>query len=226
MLMLLRASLTAALVTFSAFSAFAADKPYHRDDLAEASIRFEGETKTSAGGVSKSQATLRREADTALSRNDQRAALAALGQIASVAPNDAGNWLKLARTILQGRSSDTERQALLERASSAAYLAYERTTNRNEEADALVILGRTLSERTLWRPALDALRLSLDLREAADVRAQYVKMRDDYGFRLLDGREHAARLLPVLRDAARQAGGLRAVRERGGCRQAGALGRR
>src|SRR4030081_4103076 len=43
-----------------------------------------------------------------------------------------------------------------------------------------------MSERKLWRPALDALRLSLDLREVAEVRGQYEKMRDEYGFRLLD----------------------------------------
>jgi len=48
------------------------------------------------------------------------------------------------------------------------------------------VLGRSMSERKLWRPALDALRLSLDLREVAEVRGQYEKMRDEHGFRLLD----------------------------------------
>ena len=43
-----------------------------------------------------------------------------------------------------------------------------------------------MSDRKLWRPALDALRLSLDMREVADVRGQYEKMRDEHGFRLLD----------------------------------------
>ena len=43
-----------------------------------------------------------------------------------------------------------------------------------------------LSERKLWRPALDALRLSLDLREVADIRGQYEKLRDEQGFRLVD----------------------------------------
>src|ERR1700756_4064548 len=43
-----------------------------------------------------------------------------------------------------------------------------------------------MSQRKLWRPALDALRMSLDLREVADVRGQYEKLRDDHGFRLLD----------------------------------------
>ena len=43
-----------------------------------------------------------------------------------------------------------------------------------------------MSERKLWRPALDSLRLSLDMREVAEVRGQYEKMRDEHGFRLLD----------------------------------------
>ena len=43
-----------------------------------------------------------------------------------------------------------------------------------------------MSDRKLWRPALDALRLSLDMREVAEVRGQYEKMRDEHGFRLLD----------------------------------------
>ena len=49
-----------------------------------------------------------------------------------------------------------------------------------------MIVGRSFGDRQVWRPALDALRLSLELREAADVRALYEKMREDHGFRLLD----------------------------------------
>ncbi len=88
---------------------------------------------------------------------------------------------------MQLRSANpNERAALLDRAATAAYIAYQRSGNRGEEADALVVLGRSYAERALWRPALDALRLSLDQREAADVRASYEKMREDHGFRLLD----------------------------------------
>jgi uncharacterized protein YfaS (alpha-2-macroglobulin family) len=187
MMMQLRAGLTAALVIFSSYAACAADKSYHRDDLAEAALRFESQIKADAGPVMKPAATLRREADAAFARNDQRAGMQSLGQIVAAAPGDAANWLRLARTILQFKPGDArERATLLERAATVAYIAYQRTSNRNEEADALVILGRSFAERSLWRPALDAVRLSLELREVADVRAQYEKMRDDHGFRLLD----------------------------------------
>src|SRR4029079_19244750 len=92
-----------------------------------------------------------------------------------------------AKTIFQIRSaSSSEQTFLLERASTAAYIAYQRAGNPAEEADALAVLGRAMSDRRLWRPALDSLRLSLDMREVAEVRGQYEKMRDEHGFRLLD----------------------------------------
>jgi alpha-2-macroglobulin len=187
MLAFVRASLTAALVSISSISAFSADKPYHRDDLADAAIRLEAEVKADAGTVAKPLAALRRDADAALARNDQKAGMQVLGQIAAVTPADAANWLRLARTILQVRpADDRDRAVLRDRAATAAYIAYQRTTDAGDEAAALVLLGRSYADRSLWRPALDALRLSLERREVADVRAQYEKMRDDHGFRLLD----------------------------------------
>ena len=187
MSVLMRATIAILLTLTSAFAAVAADKPYHRDDLADTAIRLEGEIKANAGTVGKPLAALRRDADAALARNDARAAVQVLGQIVTVAPGDSGSWLRLARATLQLRSANpNERAALLDRAATAAYIAYQRSGNRGEEADALVVLGRSYAERALWRPALDALRLSLDQREAADVRASYEKMREDHGFRLLD----------------------------------------
>src|SRR4051812_12401544 len=169
-------------------SAIAADKAFKRDDLADAAIKLEAQIKTEAGAVNKPLATLRTDADAALRRNDLRTGLQILGQIATAAPDDSGNWLRLARTVLnQIKPINTSEQTfLLERASTAAYLAYQRAGNAGEEADALAVLGKTMAERKLWRPALDTLRLSLDLREVADVRGQYERMRDEHGFKLLD----------------------------------------
>jgi uncharacterized protein YfaS (alpha-2-macroglobulin family) len=168
-------------------SAEAADKAFKRDDLADSAIKLEAQIKSEAGPVAKTSASLRSDADAAFRRNDFRTGLQILGQIVATSPEDATNWLKLARTIFQIKPSNPGEQTfLMERASTAAYLAYQRAGNAGEEADALAVLGRTLSERKLWRPALDSLRLSLDLREVADVRGQYEKLRDEHGFRLLD----------------------------------------
>jgi uncharacterized protein YfaS (alpha-2-macroglobulin family) len=184
---LFRAGTLAALVALASFSAVAADKPFQRDDLADAAIKLEGQIKQDAGAVAKPVATLRREADAAFERRDYRAGMQILGQIVAAGPNEAANWLRLARSILQIRpSDDRERALLLERAGTAGYIAYQRAGNGNEEAEGLMLVGQTFADRRVWRPALDALRLSLELREVADVRALYERLREDHGFRILD----------------------------------------
>ena len=187
MIGLVRAVILCAMLAFGLVAAQAADKAFKRDELADAAIKLEAQIKSEAGPVSKSAASLRTDADTAFRRADFRTGLQILGQIAAVAPDDSGNWLRLARTIFQVKPSNSSEQTfLLERASTAAYIAYQRAGNPAGESDALAALGQSMSERKLWRPALDALRLSLELREVADVRGQYEKMRDEHGFRLLD----------------------------------------
>jgi uncharacterized protein YfaS (alpha-2-macroglobulin family) len=186
-----RAGTTAALALLLSFSvtlsATSAEKAYQRDELADAAIKLEADIKKDAGAVAKTAPTLRREADAAFARNDQRGGMQLLTQLVAVAPQDAGNWLRLARTVLMIKpTDDRERTALWERAATAAYAAYQRTSAKNEEAEALAILGRSFADRKLWRPALDTLRLSLELREAADLRGMYERLRDDHGFRLLD----------------------------------------
>jgi uncharacterized protein YfaS (alpha-2-macroglobulin family) len=190
MLVLIRAGAFAALVTlasiFTASGSFA-DKAFERSDLAEAAIKLEAQIKNEAGTAGKPLAQLRREADTAFKSNDFRNGMVLLGQIVAAAPADSANWLRLARTIQQIRPADErERALLLERAATAAYRAYTLTRNRGEEADSLVILGRMQGDLKKWRPALDALRLSLELREVAEVRALYETMRSDHGFRMLN----------------------------------------
>ena len=192
MLAHVRVGFVAALVTlasfaFSSIPASAAGKAFQRGDLDEAAIKLEAEIKNDAGSGSKPLAQLRRDADAAFQKNDVRNGMVLLGQIIAQAPDDSATWLRLARAIQQVRVViDRDRIALLERAGTAAYIAYQRAKNRGEEADALVIIGRTFGDRRVWRPALDSLRIVLELRETADVRALYEKMREDHGFRLLD----------------------------------------
>ncbi|MBR1210251.1 alpha-2-macroglobulin [Bradyrhizobium sp. JYMT SZCCT0180] len=187
MIGLVRAAVVCATMALGLVAAQAADKAFKRDDLADSAVKLEAQIKSEAGPVAKSSATLRTDADTAFKRSDFRTGLQILGQIAATTPEDSANWLKLAKTIFQIRSaSSSEQTFLLERASTAAYIAYQRAGNAAEEADALAVLGRAMSDRKLWRPALDSLRLSLDMREVAEVRGQYEKMRDQHGFRLLD----------------------------------------
>ncbi len=181
----LRAGLIAALVAIAVPAA--AEKAFNRDDLNEAVIKLEAQIKSQAGQVTKQLPDLRREAAAAFQRNDARTGMILLSQIISIAPNDSATWLQLSRSILQIRTADErERMRLLERASTAAYAAYQRTTNRNEEADSLVVLGRAFADRKQHRAALDSLRVGLDLREVAEVRGLYERLRDEFGFRMLD----------------------------------------
>lgn len=144
-------------------SALAADKAFKRDDLADSAIKLEAQIKSEAGAVAKPATSLKADADAALRRGDYRTGLQIMGQIAAVDPADGGNWLRLAKTVFQIKApTSSEQTFLLERASTAAYIAYQRAGNAGEEAEALAVLGRSMADRRLWRPALDTLRLSLD----------------------------------------------------------------
>ena len=187
MIGLVRAAALCATLALGLVSAQAADKAFKRDDLQDSAVKLEAQIKSEAGAVARTSATLKTDADAAFKRSDFRTGLQILGQIAATSSEDSGNWLRLARTIFQiWPKNSGEQTFLMERASTAAYIAYQRAGNSGEEADALAVLGRSMSERKLWRPALDALRLSLDMREVAEVRGQYEKLRDEHGFRLLD----------------------------------------
>ena len=184
---LVRAGLAAALVALVLSPALAADKAFKQSGLDEAAIKLEAQIKSDAGNVGKPAATLRRDADAAFQKNDFRAGMLVLGQLVAAAPDDATSWLRLSRAVLQIKPrDDREKALLLDRASTAAYVAYQRSRDRNVEADSLSVLGRTLADRQQWRGALDSLRLSLELRETADLRSQYEKLRAEHGFRLLD----------------------------------------
>ncbi len=187
MFSLVRAGLLAVLLSLACFPANAADKAFTRADLDDSAIKLEAQIKTDAGNVTKAAPQLRKDADAAFAKNDLRNGMLILGQVVTAEPNDAPSWLRLARTVSQIRPRDDKEKALfLDRASTAAYIAYQRTTNRNEEADSLALLGRTLAERKQYRAALDSMRLALDIREVADLRGQYEKLRAEQGFRMLD----------------------------------------
>ena len=118
MIGLVRAISVCAALALGFVSAHAADKAFKRDDLADQAIRLEAQIKTEAGIINKTAATLKSDTDAAFKRSDLRGALVLLGQTAAVAPEDSGNWLRLAKTIFQIRPSDNrERTFFYERAS-------------------------------------------------------------------------------------------------------------
>ncbi len=187
MISIVRAGLFAAVLSLACNSAFAADKAFQRPDLDQTAVKLEAQIKSDSGTVTKPVAALRKDADAAFQKSDFRTGMMVLGQIVTAAPDDASSWLRLSRTIIQIHPRDErERALLLDRAATAAYIAYQRTANRGEEADSLALLGQTLADRKQYRPALDSMRIALELRESAELRGQYERLRAEHGFRVLD----------------------------------------
>ena len=191
MLTLVRAGLAAALLAFVCVPAVAQNgdkaKEFRRGDLDQAAIKFEEQIKTDAGTVTKPVAQLRKDADAAFQKNDLRTGMVLLSQLVAVAPTDSASWLRLARTVRQIRPRDDKEKALLlDRATTAAYIAYMRAGDRTLEADSLALTGRTLADRQQWRPALDAMRMALEKQETAELRGAYERVRLEHGFRMLD----------------------------------------
>ena len=191
MLTLVRAGLAAALLAFVCVPAVAQNgdkaKEFRRGDLDQAAIKLEEQIKTDAGTVTKPVAQLRKDADAAFQKNDLRTGMVLLSQLVAVAPTDSASWLRLARTVRQIRPRDDKEKALLlDRATTAAYIAYLRAGDRTLEADSLALTGRTLADRQQWRPALDAMRMALEKQETAELRGAYERVRLEHGFRMLD----------------------------------------
>ena len=154
--------LAAAFLALAVALGWAADKAYQNSELDEAAIKLEAQIKSDAGEVTKPAAQLRRDADAAFQKKDFRAGMTVLGQLVTSSPTDAASWLRLSRAVLQIRPrDDREKALLLDRASTAAYIAYTRASERPLEAESLAVLGNTLASRKQWRAALNTLRLRL-----------------------------------------------------------------
>jgi hypothetical protein len=112
MISLVRAGVAAALLVvtplLSSQAASAADKAFRNSELADSAVTLEAQIKSDAGTPTKPLPQIRRDADTAFSKNDFRAGMALLGQIVAGAPNDSATWLRLARTFMQIRAADDD----------------------------------------------------------------------------------------------------------------------
>lgn len=167
-----------------------AQKALVRDDLRNAALRLEADLRREAPNASSKPAQAwRADASTALRANNLRGAAQAAAAAVTADPRDAVSWLAYANTALAIAAATQDwstRYTNRERASTAAYAAYERFRSRPDEALALQALGRSFEIREMWRPALDAYRLSLAANENAGLRQVYTNLRAQRGFRILD----------------------------------------
>ncbi|MDJ1159096.1 alpha-2-macroglobulin [Chelatococcus sp. SYSU_G07232] len=186
--LLISLALGLSFLAAAAGSAFA-QKSFVRDDLASDALRLEGQLRSegAAAAPGRTVEQLKREAAGLMARGNARAALASFTAAVLAEPKDAAAWLGYARAAAAIEPKDYgERWRLRERATAAAYTAYQRAANRGEEAAALALLGEVYALREIWRPALDAYRASLALADNASVRATYEDLREKHGFRIVD----------------------------------------
>ncbi len=181
------AALAAVVACVTVSSVLAADKSFTNEELNEAATEYSDSLRESGESSEVSAATLRVQAAAAAQRLDFRQAMNLREQIAGLEYRTAHNWIDLANTILNVRvENEDERIALMQKAAQAAYLGYSQTTDATAEAAALAIISRSYASRQEWRVALDAMRMSLEKKESAPLRSQYVLMREKYGFRVLN----------------------------------------
>ena len=166
-----------------------AQKAYVRNDLLADGQRLEERLKREVATGNRSAADAIRAGEIALGRGDARSALPQANAAVVADSGNAAGWRLMARAANAIEPRDyRERWELRERAVAAAYLAYQRSTNRNDEAASLGVLARTFEKNELWRPALTTYRLSLDLAANPTLQSSYESLREKRGFRLISNK--------------------------------------
>ncbi len=192
MLHLLR-SFVVLLTLWSAGAALASEgKQFAREDMASDAVRLTETLRIATAAIGaqvkgKAPDQLRKEAAAASAAANFDAAEKLAGAAITAAPKDPANWLAYADVAIKADDAKAnDRYGLVTRGATAAYGAYLRSTAPDGQAGALAVLADLLARHELWRPALEALKASLDRRDAIDVRKTYEAMRAEHGFRILD----------------------------------------
>ena len=161
-----------------------------RTDLASAAVRLEAALKTEAGNPARPAAQSRSAGQTQLAAGKPDQALTALTAAVAADPADPRNWQAYARAASAASETRPEndyqgRARLRERATAAAYRAYELAGTAADAAASLALLGAAEGGQESWRPALDAYAASLALDEDEVVREAYDSLRAEHGFRII-----------------------------------------
>jgi len=131
--------------------------------------------------------TLEQEAEQAALSGDHRTAMQKYEAAASVMPDEAALWPKLAREILGTLAASSDNQSTLQsNATSAAYLGYKLSRTAAARAETLALLAAGLDRRDQYRPALQAYEASLALENSAAVRSEYEDLKARKGFRVVE----------------------------------------
>ncbi len=180
------------LILLAGSAAAAETKPFAREDMASDAVRLTETLRVATAAIGaqvkgKTPQQLLADAARAVAGSDFGDAEKLAGAAITAAPKDPANWLAYAGIAAAADDAKAnDRYELVTRGATAAYAAYQRSTTPDAQAAALAMLGDLLALHEQWRPALDALKASLDRHDSVDVRKSYEAMRADHGFRIID----------------------------------------
>ncbi|MFV0295086.1 MAG: MG2 domain-containing protein, partial [Hyphomicrobiaceae bacterium] len=120
---------------------------------------------------------------------NMRGAISALSLALTTNSDDWTSWLALARAYLRAvpdPSQPAERYQMPASASGAAWLAYTKAAGDTDKAEALAVLADALGRRSMWRPAIEALKTSIALHRTRDAEVHLARLRAEHGFRIAD----------------------------------------
>ncbi|HXN87951.1 MAG TPA: tetratricopeptide repeat protein, partial [Methylocella sp.] len=159
-------------------------KSFVTDDLTSDATRLEQNVGKNLGTLATQPlAKLRKDAGQVLAHKDFKTAVKYLAAIVAANPKDAGAWLNYSRAAIAAGDDDHDLQKT---GTAAAYIAYQRASDKPQRALALSWLGEIYAKQSMWRPSLDAYRASLDLADIPLVRNIYEDLREKHGFRFVD----------------------------------------
>ncbi|MCB1492839.1 MAG: alpha-2-macroglobulin family protein, partial [Rhodobiaceae bacterium] len=136
--------------------------------------------------LSESVTALAGDAVTAEKLDKSREALKKFGLAAALSPETSGYWAGITRAALAIKPNSDEESRLRDTAASAAVNAYQASRTVSDRATALKLMGDAFMRLNDGRPAIEAYKASLELADAANVRAAYTDARSRFGFRVLE----------------------------------------
>jgi uncharacterized protein YfaS (alpha-2-macroglobulin family) len=185
-------SLAVLLLLLAGVAGAAETKPFAREDMASDAVRLTETLRLATAAIGaqvkgKTAQQLLFEAARAVAGGDFVSAEKLAGAAIVAAPKDPANWLSYAGFAAAADDAKAnDRYQMVSRGATAAYAAYQHSTTPDAQAAALAVLADLLARHEQWRPALDALKASLDRHDLVDVRRTYEAMRAEHGFRILD----------------------------------------
>lgn len=165
----------------------AGEKAFYDQNISYSATTYENYLKSNWSAAGRSISNWKRLGETSLNGGDAETASRAFASAVVLDTSDAPSWLGLAKAyLIMPTKKPGDEYRFRDTATSAAYLAYTRAKTGAMEADALTVLGEVLAKRQYWRPALNAYKAALGLREDTELRATYEKLKAEHGFRMID----------------------------------------